>query len=488
MPEQFVQFEFTGGLNVDIPAERLSDKELTRADNAVITQRGTITKRFGVDPINSDSYDTQVEQVMDFPRKNGDKEILAIIGDELCKVSGDSKDVITTVSGEKVPHFVFQDDFYFIDDDEYWIYDGDEVNAVDPADEDDNDLSPIRKCKYALRHPKSRRIFFAGDPDETAALYYSEPAEPDYVKEASQLFPTTNDGNITGLEYLMDSVVVSYEYNNYYWMGYDPQDATWGKMPVPHGAYTDYTMEMTLNTMTYLSRAGIIALSPAVLNLTATMEASNEHIRNLSKNRVLSILKEITDPKAATAVYDRKNERYMLAFCDDGSGRNNKVLVYDWTHQNYTLWTGLHINDFCSTIDGRLLAATENYIVEMNETTEDITDDGSDKIIDFDVKTTRYNFGAPFTRKKLQKLHISFRNFGEDHEIEVDLIVDDEVVANFMVSGDDSDTEIITFRKPITVTGNNFQFRFRNEQYSKVEIYGIGFKFVPAPSAGDKVE
>jgi hypothetical protein len=73
------------------------------------------------------------------------------------------------------------------------------VREVIPNVGADNDLSPIKRCKYLAFHPKSFRIFAAGDSLYPTALYYSEYDDPSYFKETSIVFPTTANGPVTGL-------------------------------------------------------------------------------------------------------------------------------------------------------------------------------------------------------------------------------------------------------------------------------------------------
>ena len=80
-----------------------------------------------------------------------------------------------------------------------------------------------------------------------------------------------------------------------------------------------------------------------------------------------------------------------------------------------------------------------------------------------------------------------FKNFGEVHELKVSLYVDDTKKEEYTINGDNSDNEIITRRLKTYYSGNNFQIEIENDQYSEVEIYGIGFYYSEADTGGRRV-
>ena len=56
---------------------------------------------------------------------------------------------------------------------------------------------------HVVRHTKSHRIFMAGDPSDMSALSFSEPNDPSIFKATSKMYPTTDDGEITGIATLL---------------------------------------------------------------------------------------------------------------------------------------------------------------------------------------------------------------------------------------------------------------------------------------------
>jgi hypothetical protein len=205
----------------------------------------------------------------------------------------------------------------------------------------DTSLSSVKNCKYAVRHTNSYRFFFAGDNTDKSALYYSEPNQPNFIKATSILYPTEAEGPIVGLTEMMGYLVVSYENGDWVYTGVDPaQDAQWKKIPTRHGAHNQNVITLTNNSLTTYGDNGIYVKNPSILGQDDNMVPGENFIVNIAKNKVEGLLDNITDPKAAVSVYDPEDDFYYLAFCDDGTGTNNKVLVYNWMVKGFTLWTG----------------------------------------------------------------------------------------------------------------------------------------------------
>jgi hypothetical protein len=490
--QQFIDYNFNRGWNTDFSDIMVVDEELILADNAEIMNRGGIKKRFGVETLNSTSYNAKVHQIIEWPRKDGSVELLAIIGSDLCSIAADgSKTVIQALNNTFIPHFSVMDKFYFIDQGtEYYVYDGSTCSAVTANPDSSNDLAPIRRCKFAFYHSESMRIFFAGDSQDKEAVYYSEYNDPTFVKTTSVIYPSRAEGEVKALKILMDAIIVGYRYGNWIWRGLDPeQDAIWEKLPTSHGPINGDCFTITTNSLSMVSNGGIFSLSPSIIGVPMETEVGQNYITNLAKNRVMEVIKSITDKNKVRTVFNSDTGKYLIAYCDDGTGVNNNILIFDWEGQAFSRYKGLNVNDFCLRQNGDLLIATENHILKMkDDSTEDIDSTGAAKIIDFDIKTPKYNFNEPFRRKKITHMFVIFKNFGEAHELDVKLYIDEEVKHQFTVKGDNTGTEIITHREKTHQVGNNFQVEIINNQYSEVEIYGIGFYYQVANTGGDKVE
>ena len=480
------------GLNTDLTKFTLSPKELVTADNLEVMNRGGVKKRWGVTPLNSSSYSATVHQIIEWRREDGTLDILALIGSDLYKVSQSDGSLtqLQAVNADRIPYYFLNGNLYFIDPGtEYYVYNGSSVSAVTPNGDSSNDLSPIKKCTMAYYHTKSHRIFFAGNPDAKSAIYYSEPDDPTYVKGTSVLYPTRAEGNVLGIQVLMDAFVVGYNHGMWIWRGVTPgTDAVWEKLPTNHGPINPEAFALTTAALGMVSNEGIFAVLPSIIGVNMENQAGDQYIKNIAKDRVSNLMKDCTNPDKIRTVYHNKSSRFLIAYCDDGTGQNNKVLSFDFDTQGFSLYKGLSINDFCQTTDGKLYAAMDNYIVEFDEdSVEDLDSSGTTTVIDFKMKTPPYSLGNPFLRKKVHKIIVAYKNFGLIIDIKMSLYVDGEKVDEFTLSGDDSGTEIITHRQKTYYAGQKFSLEFENNQYTPVEIYGFGLLYTPADTGGSKV-
>lgn len=362
-----------------------------------------------------------------------------------------------------------------------------EVVYIDDGVNETNSLSDIKKCRYMIRHPKSFRVFFTGNPDDISAVYYSEYNNPTFVREYSRVYPSTSEGLAMGFKVIMDALLVFFRYGAWVWRGVDPTyDAIWEKLPTAQGTVAEESIQLTTSSLTSLAPGGLFLMTPSIIGVPMSMETGKNYIQNIAQNKVANLLKRITHPEKATAVFDSTNEVYWLAYCDDNTGRNNRVLTFDFKTGGFAIFD-LKINDFCQCQNGDLLAGSENYILLLNRGSSDIGTNGVEKVINFDVLTKQYHLDLPFTPKKIERVYVSFRNVGPLHEISVDVIADGQVKKSFVVTGTEGGSDLVVHREKVSITGNRFQIRIRNEQFSEVEIYGIGFDYTPTQTVGDKV-
>jgi len=492
--------DFRGGLNTDAAPDHVADNELVIAENVDLLERGGITKRKGTVKLNQEPYGAPVEQLIEWPRDNGEEWLLAVIGNQLCRIREDqgyTAEPLATVARQKVGYFFLQDKLYFVDGQSYRVYDGNTVEEVQPVDEPDNDLTPIKRCRFIVRHHNSYRIFAAGDPENVSALYYSEPNEPDHFKAYSVLHPTTGDGPVTALYVFGDALLVFYEHSVWVWRGLDPEsDVTWHKIPTGVGTVSPYSIALTPNSLTFLGRSGLYALSPAALGYDVTIQPGDGLVTNLAKNRVEKLIRAMADPTQASAVFDAHNQRYMLAYTDENGVRNNRILVFDWSVGEFTEYTGLSCNDLLCRLNGDVLGAINQYIIKFGEGYRDF----DDQPIRMVARTKQYNLDYPFHKKNLLNLYCSFRQPGiGTSEITLRLYVDDILRAEILESalypnfvwGISKWGDIWGFRSTITTRtrifgkGHRVQVEFRNEQLDDpTTIYGVGFEFRPARAKG----
>lgn len=510
--------DFRGGLNVDAAPDSLADNELMQADNIDLDERGSAAKRKGTVPLNETSYEAEVEKLIEWPKNDGTKVLLAIIGTTLAKIEDDgTKTDIKVLSDKNIGYFFFQDKFYFTgketvgeeETDKYWVYDGTDVIEVVANEEVDNDLEPIKRCRVFIWHPKNMRVFAALDANDKAALYYSEPNDPAYFKETSKLYPTTGDGPVVTLTLFGDAMLAKYQDSDWAWKGVNPYtDAEWVKLPVGQGTTAADSVVLTPNSLTSLGLGGLYSLNPGLLDYNIVMVTGDELVKNRAINKVANIIRSIVHPETARAVFDKLNERYLLAYGDDpDEPRNNKVLVLDWGLQSFTKYTGWQVNDFLQRSNGDLLVASNGYILKTGQGYKDFdVTTGKYKQIKFHVKTKHYclssaNMDLTFYNKVVSRLLIRAKQFdAEASSIELYLTADyrrhnfdplplDESLAWGETWGNLWGwSDLVTKEAVVKAKGMRFQLEFVNEKINEpVVIYGVAFMFEPRKAKGVRV-
>lgn len=467
--------DFRGGLNTDAAPDNLADNELMECINADLSERGAISKRKGTVPLNATSYNAQVENIIEWPRKDGTKILLAVIGTTLAKINDidGSRTDIKTLDNADIGHFFYADKLYItgkdVGIDKYWEYDGTTLLEVVANVAEDNDLAPIKRCRRFIWHPKSQRIFAARDSSDMTALYYSEYGDPTYFKGTSKLYPTTGDGPVNALSYFGEAMIVFYNNSEWVWKGVDPAtDAEWYKLFSNSGTPAYKSVSLTPSSLTILSSGGIISLSPGLIDSNIAMIAGEDLVINRTENKVMSVIRKMTHKQGAAGIYDSLEGKYLLAYDDiddiyypvsveaaddreldlakewseyagaeefinyifdtEFTPRNSKILVYDWALKAFTTYEGLQVNDFCKRANGDLLIASNGYILKMWQGHNDIdVDDGGYAPIKWSVKTKHWNIDLPFHIKKIKKFFIGARQYDKEHSsIDIDITTDYE--------------------------------------------------------------
>lgn len=488
-------YDFRGGLNTDAAIDNLADNELEQADNIVLLERGGIVKRKGSRRINATSYNKPVEQLIEWPRDDGRVQLLAIVGNQLCEVDDEDGSItpVCTVASRRIGYFFLQDRMYFVDGSEFRVYDGSTVES--PY----TNLEHIHRCKYVIRHPNSHRIFAAGDSENISALYYSEPGDPGEWKPTSVLFPVTGEGPILGLAIFGDALLAFYRRSIWAWRGIDPdEDATWFRLPTGVGTSSDKSIALTPGTLTFLSDDGIYCISPAILGFNVALQPTEGLVLNLAKNKVQNLIRSIEKPEEAVGVYDPHRGRYLLAYTEPDAERNTKILVYDWSIHAFTVYTNLQVNDFLARPDGTLLAATHGHILQL-----EVGDSDDGNPIPMVVKTKQYNLDAPFHKKRIFRIYMSFRQPEQDTSIVtlrlyVDGTLENEIVNSHVyenfVWGKSNWGAIwgfrdqVTTRSRISAGGHRVQVEFVNLQADvPTTIYGLAFEHRPVRAKGERL-
>lgn len=353
-------------------------------------------------------------------------------------------------------------------------------------------MPPTPKAKFLVRHTKSNRIFMAGNITDKSALYYSEPNNPSIIKSTSRMYPTTDDGEITGLATFVDAVVVFFKRSIWVWRGIDPEiDAIWQKVPVGDGTISSNTITQITQVLTYLSSGGILGISPAAIGMNADIKLGNSYVIDFTANKVSSIIKTATNFEKSVAAYDPRAKKYLLAYCDNSTGINNKILVFDETLGAFSVWEGISANDiFCRT-NGDVLIASKNYILKFDESSYsdiDVTT-GEAVPIKFEAEI-RSSFNAPLIRKMFTKVWTQIGGVGEEElqQYHIEVRVDNDVVVTKTINVEPSNDQYVVINERFRAVGKQLSVKVIHDEIDKgFSLYGIGVDVTPVKSYGQKV-
>jgi hypothetical protein len=344
------------------------------------------------------------------------------------------------------------------------------------------DFTAIKRCKYAVRHSNSFRFFFAGDSSDQSAIYYSEYNQPDYVKPTATIYPSEAEGPITGLKVMMGYLVVLFKNGIWVYTGADPAvDAEWQKIPAKYGTVADMTVELATHSMITLTSGGLYKIYPSILGMTDNMVPGEQFMQSISAKKVDTYLNAITDQDEAVATYDSKNKRYLLGFCDDSSGENNKILCYDEVLNAFTLWTGISPYDILYREDGTVLIATENFILKLDDSVYlDINIPTiNTKNIEVSVKSPFPLVSSLFNRKRIAKVYLCFKHYqllGFPTTLTLNLYADNSSVKAYSISGA-LDNELKYIREEVSFIGDRFYLLIGKTDAAALEVYGVGFDY-----------
>lgn len=282
------------------------------------------------------------------------------------------------------------------------------IREVKPSTEKDNDISPIKKCRFLEIHPKSHRVFAGGNPDDNSCLYFSESGNPGYFKGTSKLYPTGGEGPIKAIKPILESMIVGYSYGWWEYNGIDDTDWKWIKLPIPYGPVNNNVVELTPASFTFLSHNGIWKVSIAIINSNIVVSSEDTLLQNITDGRVERLIDSIKNHKNTISTF--ANSRFYLAYSDSESETtlNDKVLVYDFKQNNFVRYTDLKINYLFKKLDGDVYFGSKNYIMKFDKLAQNDTDENGELIpIKLNVKTIRYNFETPFNLKLFHRFFFS---------------------------------------------------------------------------------
>lgn len=349
-----------------------------------------------------------------------------------------------------------------------------------------NILSPVHRCRLAIRHIKSQRYFYAGNPDEQSALYFSEPGEPGNVKEISKMFPSTGDGPITGLKIFVDAVTVIFKRSLWVWRGIDPEvDAVWHKLPTSEGTIAPHTICHSKTGLMYLGERAIINLSPSIIGMNVEMETKDQAVHHVTEKRVENLIRGITSPETTSAAYNSKTGEYFLSYSDSDG---DYILVLD-ENMGIMRWSGIKANDLYYSYDGNLLVSSDNFILKQGSTYKDIQPDGTTKNVSMVVQIPQAALGSYAQRKLLTGYQVMVQSdtqFPTPPSFDVEVTVDNEIVMDDPFKVDTSE-KLFICRKNFRKTGNRASVTIKSDDDKPLILYGIGLESKVINSYGERV-
>ena len=366
----------------------------------------------------------------------------------------------------------------------------DECRVTTPYDSIDNDLDPIIKCTMFAQHAVSLRIFATGNPDEPSAVYYSDIADITYFKITDKLTPTNNEGYTTAIGAFEDTVLVSYNDTWYYWQGVDVSDATWKILPIPYGCVSHGSLVVTPLSITFLGRTNIHKINVSILNTDVVSLQTSSIISQPTEGKVEDTIKSITDNgKVVSTFYD---DKYMMAYCDDGTGINNKVLIYDWNTKGFRISTDWKVNDFCNKSNGELYIMSKNYVLNAFTGYKNVdVETGEDREVNMKIVTKHFDMGNMLNPKYFSKVFFVFRQYTDIESlvnitIRADyktLILENVDISQSLVYGREWGltygwVDQVIFTGELDVVANTVQITIESSQIDiPVTCYAIGFEY-----------
>jgi hypothetical protein len=332
------------------------------------------------------------------------------------------------------------------------------------------DTFAIGKCKFFIRHPRSYRFFAAGNPDDATAVYYSESNAPALWYTDNVVYPSTSDGPVQGLAVFGDAVLVFFENSIWAWTGNDPkEDAIWKKLPINVGTTAPDSVVLTPNSLTFLGRGGIYSIGMSLLNYSVVLQPGDGLVSNLAEGKVTKIIKSITDPSIASAVYDPVRDLYLLAYQDDSTkDYNTKILALNWSKQAFTRFDLKVGSNLCITEDDTILyqnASLPNSICSMLTGEKD-----NGELITVSVGTKQFDMAAEIIEKKFSKVFITALNDDSGY-VKTTITTDNDTASDMVHFYEDSNNQEVVVELKVREKSKNCSIQFDVDEDCRVKDF-----------------
>lgn len=426
------------------------------------------------------------------------------IGDVVYDIDGKFYQAVIDQLAVLLPTEDFTDALKWLDVTDVTNFTSDTIKPVNPYLDDnlENYLEPIMKCTMFAFHPKSFRFFASGNPDNPTALYFSEYGNPAYFKGTNVLYPVSSQGEIKGIDILIDSVLISYNTCWYAWSGIDiDTDTNWRALPIPYGVSGKNAKCVTPYSLTFFDGERIVVISADILSQEiSTMQNANV-LDPITDETVMASLVNAKNIKNANMVFH--NGKVHLAYCDDALlDYNNVVMEFTFNlRAGYNFIRGWKVHDFLIKSNGDMILASNNYMLLTNQGNSitgegfaDIdTETGEPVPISTTIKTRPIDCGYADKKKYLKRIYLiarQYRDYVDDSQINI--YIEGEY-KRYKVEGLNL-TESLTWGRSwgklwgfsdtiykfaeVDIQGINFTIKLDHNQIDdKFTIYAIGLEF-----------
>ncbi|HHY44816.1 MAG TPA: hypothetical protein GX512_03795 [Firmicutes bacterium] len=361
---------------------------------------------------------------------------------------------------------------------------GDDSTRTVPSSS--RDISAVSRCNRFVVHPHSQRIFASGDPQDKAAIYYSDTGPPYEFRKEWKRYPPTGHSEVVALSVFGDAVVVHYAGGHMRWKGVDPAtDVTWYQMPVNVGLVSPFAVSLVPNALFFLGQGGPYIVSPAALETDYILQPGDSIVRNIAEDRYASLITRAADLSQAVAVYDHLRERLLLAFKQDPSSTgNDSVLCIEWDTQAASIWKGIKANHFCLCRDGTLLVASTNYILKLNQPvfTDVDTATGNAVPVSMTARTKAWDFGYGRLRKKVFDLFFTTEAV-QGGTLDLSVLGGEEDIVKTGLSVPEGKT----YQTRVSAKGERFAVEVANSKAQDVRLNSLALEFKVRKAKGEEV-
>ena len=400
-----------GGLNTKASNFALKDNESPDCQNVYFGIDGGFAKRKGFaqlddHPLNSTADVTGVYQ---YTQKDGDTYLIETAGNKVGFSTSFStvswSDHITgnlTITPEALFDFDTLNDVCVFTNGEdppmQWTGSGNAEHIVDVP-------TNLTKAKWVTTF--ENRMFFGNvytDTDMPSRIYWSALKDPTSWNALDYLDISTDDGEeIMGMEVLADRLVVFKESSvfNVLYTGDPDIPFVVGQSGSSAGAASGYTIKPVGAGLVYMSYDGLY-LYDGMYSGKISYNVDTIFVTGMNRGEMGKFVAE---------TYDDLNQLW-LSYVRAGQTEKDRILVWDYFNNAFTLYKGISANTLCSvsvTGEERLFSGNiDGHLYRQNTA---LNDNGT--AIEAYYWTKWFDFGRPLENKAVKHAVVYLENVGD---------------------------------------------------------------------------